>query len=69
MLVSEEAAGLNPLPDLHQRPFVDPQDLGSTGQGFGHLSDAHAIGTSPIPPKHHRYLKTIPVDSNNHSQR
>lgn len=33
--------------------------MGSTGQGFGHLADAHAMGRSAVPMMVHRFPKTI----------
>ena len=59
MFVSNEAAGnIDQQASNGSRSGVDPESLGSTGKGLGHLSNAHAIGCSEVPLVLHR-VKTI----------
>jgi len=37
------------------RPPINLEQIGSTGKGFGHLSDAQAIRKSPVPKRDQRH--------------
>lgn len=64
-LVGAEAFRQDPAAALccmgyHRNKISKKAELvGSTGQGLGHLADAHAIGRSTVQALHHRFPKTI----------
>lgn len=56
---SDAAAALRHIGHQQNETRKRVEMIGSTGQGLGHLADAHAIGRSPVSAMEHRFPKTI----------